>query len=35
MFSDRRTQLPRRALGLIALVSLLMLIFGLYLQHGV
>jgi len=35
MFSDRRTQLPRRALGLIALVSLLMLAFGLYLQHVV
>jgi disulfide bond formation protein DsbB len=35
MFSDRRTHLPRRALGLISLVSFLMLAFGLYLQHGV
>ena len=35
MFSDRRNLLPRRALGLIALVSFLMLAFGLYLQHGV
>ena len=33
MFFNRRTILPRRALGLIALISVLLLAFGLYLQH--
>ena len=33
MFLSRRTILPRRALGLIALASVLLLAFGLYLQH--
>mgnify|MGYP000623752398 CR=1 FL=1 len=35
MFFNRRTILPRRALGLIALTSVLLLAFGLYLQHVV
>jgi disulfide bond formation protein DsbB len=35
MFFNRRTILPRRVLGLIALTSVLLLVFGLYLQHVV
>ena len=35
MFRNRRTILPRRALGLIALTCILLLAFGLYLQHVV
>ena len=33
MFFNRRMILPRRVLGLIALTSVLLLVFGLYLQH--
>ncbi len=35
MFFNRRTILPRRVLGLIAVTSVLLLAFGLYLQHVV
>ena len=35
MFANHRIILPRRALGLIAMTSVLLLAFGLYLQHVV